>query len=319
MRTTGKVKWFDPGKGDGCVVSDGGTQAALSRATLAAAGLSAIAPGTPLTYEVRLSGETLTVAAIYDIDGHPPSHASPRAPGQPVRNKGRIKWFDPAKSFGFILSNAVEGDVLLHRTVIGDAGAHTARAEDVKFDVDVVEKIKSLRARRRSPSRHAVEASAGPWTEVECKWFSRPKGYGFVVADGDTQDIFVHMDILRRCNVRELRAGQRVWVRVARADNGPMATEIAAAPPPKPRPAKPARERAAGERKTGVIGTLLSIDEEHGFGLVDLAELDAVGIADIALLRAAGLLDPHARNGRLICDIEFAPPLVHIRCLTRVH
>ena len=65
MRTTGKVKWFDPGKGDGCVVSDGGTQAALSPATLSAAGLQTIAPGTPLTYEVKLAAETLTVTAIY--------------------------------------------------------------------------------------------------------------------------------------------------------------------------------------------------------------------------------------------------------------
>ena len=137
--------------------------------------------------------------------------------------------------------------------------------------------------------------------------------------DGGIDEAFVHMDTLRRCNVRELRAGQRVRVRVARTDRGLIATEIAIAPKPEPRPATPARERTAGERKTGVIGALLSIDEAHGFGLVDLPDLDAIGIADIALLRAAGLLDPHAARCRLICDVEFAPPLIHIRCLTRLH
>jgi cold shock CspA family protein len=167
--------------------------------------------------------------------------------------------------------------------------------------------------------RDPIEEPAGPWADAECKWFSRPKGYGFVVVDGDTAEVFVHMDILRRCNVRELRAGQRVRVRVARTDRGLMATALAVAPAPKPRPTTPAREKTAGERKTGVIGALLSIDEAHGFGLVDLPDLDAIGIADITLLRAAGLLDPRARNGRLICDIEFAPPLIHIRCLTRLH
>lgn len=331
MRSTGTVKWFDSGTGEGCVLSDGGTQAALSRTTLAGAGLLNIDPGTRLTYEVELEEHHLTVTEIYEIDGLSPAEAGKRR----ARTRGPVKSVDPARGFGFIASKDVQGDVLIHRSVIQQWGSPIVK-DGAADDPCVVEKIKGLQARRLfaidgDPSRPprsrsiTIEDPTGPWLEAECKWFSRPKGYGFIVACGDTEDIFVHMDTLRRSNVRDLSAGQRVNVRISRSERGLMATEIAIVPKPEPRPRIPtparrgARQRTAGERKTGVIGHLLSVDEEKGFGLVDLPELDAVAIADIALLRAAGLLDGAARTCRLICDIEYAPPLIHIRCLTRLH
>jgi CspA family cold shock protein len=59
-----------------------------------------------------------------------------------------------------------------------------------------------------------------------CKWFSRPKGFGFLALVDGSEDIFVHMDTLRRCGLRELRKGQRVRVRLSETDRGPMATEV---------------------------------------------------------------------------------------------
>jgi len=178
-----------------------------------------------------------------------------------IRVKGTVKWFDPIKGFGFIVSKDVSGDVLLHRSVVEDYGCATV-LEGATVECDVIQKVKGLQARKlhsldnstaasggqaadgtghgsggdgpsgAPPKRLArpreilVQEPTGPALEAECKWFSRPKGYGFVVARGNSEDVFVHMDLLRKHGIRELRQNQRVLVRVGRGPKGLTATEI---------------------------------------------------------------------------------------------
>ncbi len=168
-----------------------------------------------------------------------------------IRVRGKVKWFDPVKGFGFIVSKEVEGDVLLHRSVIQEYGCATV-LEGATVECDVIHKVRGLQARKLhsidngtalSVNGHAngevhpgarrgrerdilVEQPTGPAFEAICKWFSRPKGYGFVVAPGTTEDVFVHMDLLRKHGVRELRQNQRVMVRAGRGSKGLTATEI---------------------------------------------------------------------------------------------
>jgi CspA family cold shock protein len=179
-----------------------------------------------------------------------------------IRVKGTVKWFDPVKGFGFIVSKEVSGDVLLHRSVVEEYGCATV-LEGATVECDVVQKVKGLQARKlhsldnttangggnssvnghggghvpntaakrtQRPREILIEEPTGPALEAECKWFSRPKGYGFVVARGNSEDVFVHMDLLRKHGIRELRQHQRVLVRIGRGPKGLTATEIHAVP-----------------------------------------------------------------------------------------
>ena len=58
------------------------------------------------------------------------------------------------------------------------------------------------------------------------KWFDKAKGFGFANVFGKSDDIFVHVDVLQRCGLSGLVAGEGVALRVVEGKRGLMAVAI---------------------------------------------------------------------------------------------
>ena len=58
------------------------------------------------------------------------------------------------------------------------------------------------------------------------KWFNRVKGFGFLTRGEGTEDIFLHMETVRRYGMTELKPGDSVLVRYGDGAKGLMAAEV---------------------------------------------------------------------------------------------
>ncbi|MTH95090.1 cold-shock protein [Roseibium sp. RKSG952] len=153
---------------------------------------------------------------------------------------GSIKWFDVAKGYGFIVPDQGGADILLHVTCLRRDGYQTAY-EGARVVCEVLDRPRGLQAFRilsmdettaehpsqLPPSRtHVQVVPETGFEKASVKWFNRVKGFGFLTQGEGTEDIFIHMETLRRFGIAELRPGQEVLVRFGTGPKGRMAAEI---------------------------------------------------------------------------------------------
>lgn len=157
-----------------------------------------------------------------------------------VELAGEIKWFDISKGYGFIVPDNGMPDVLVHVTTLRRDGFGAAR-EGARVVCEVLRRAKGLQVFRvlsldLSTAVHPSQTPA-PRTHVQVvptsgfeiavvKWFNRVRGFGFVSRGEGTEDIFVHIEVMRRYGMTELKPGESVMVRFGGGPKGLMAAEV---------------------------------------------------------------------------------------------
>ena len=157
-----------------------------------------------------------------------------------VEITGRVKWFDVAKGYGFIVPDNGAPDVLLHVATLRKDGFKIAY-EGTRIVCEAVRRAKGLQVLKIvsmdgssavhpsewRPPRTRVEVTvAGGFQIAIVKWFNRSRGFGFLTQGDGTQDIFIHMETLRRYGIGELRPGESLLVRFGDGPKGLMAAEV---------------------------------------------------------------------------------------------
>jgi CspA family cold shock protein len=173
---------------------------------------------------------------------------NPTPASEPDPITGRVKWFDATRGFGFLVSDDVEGDVLLHFSVLREHGRRSVpegaiiECVPVRLDrglqakkvlsIDLSAALPQLPRSSIPPSeradRQALAEAAGDYEPVEVKWFNRVRGYGFLKRPDESggEDVFVHMETVRTAHLPELQPGQMLEARIAPSTKGLTAVEI---------------------------------------------------------------------------------------------
>jgi CspA family cold shock protein len=160
-----------------------------------------------------------------------------------TRILGVVKWFDPVKGFGFIVADEGGADILLHANVLRNFGQSSV-ADNSEIEVTVQITNRGAQAvevhRIDAPETEAPvaladfegmdlsEISATPLEPARVKWFDKGKGFGFANVFGNSEDIFLHIEVLRRSGLSDLQPGEALALRVIDGKRGRMATEVLA-------------------------------------------------------------------------------------------
>ncbi|MEO0621168.1 MAG: cold shock domain-containing protein [Pseudomonadota bacterium] len=158
---------------------------------------------------------------------------------------GRVKWYDVIKGYGFVVPETGGPDIMVHASCVrafgkmtlaenatvrmlvtrGERGLHAK--ELLEVDEDQVAAAEDGYGDRVRPTEFlGPDVEAGPLMPARVKWFDKQKGFGFVNIFGNDEDVFVHMETVRRCGFQDLSSGEGMACRTFRGPRGLMVAEL---------------------------------------------------------------------------------------------
>ena len=190
-RLSGKIKWFNRSKGFGFIVpDDGASDVFLPLAVLERSGFGEAPDGASVTFEWVQGPKGRAAVQVLDLDT---STATPRAPRE--RGGGDRGGYRSRDNAGYGGGNYGGND---------NYGGGYGGGND------------------------AASGPGGPAESLDgvVKWYDPARGFGFILPNDGSKDIFVHVTALRRSGIDALEPGQPVRMMVSQAKRGREASSI---------------------------------------------------------------------------------------------